>query len=986
MLKTLCHPEILDRYKKLSKIEHLLPWQNSCLSQLSAPDYDENLIFSAPTSAGKTLVAEILMQYSLIQRNEKVIFLVPIISTGEEKVDHFKKIFGRLSEKEIRVESYLGNRYQNSGLRKGNVAVCTIERGNQLINRLLKEDRLHEVGLVVVDEIHMVGDKGRGFILELLLTKILYYNKHLVEEISDHTENPTSSINSPPNHQPTKHPIQILGMSATCPNANQLATWLNAKYYETTTRPVKLSEYLYIIKENRIFSSIENLKNNKAVNLTSSLKDLFEDNADKLNLCNLDRKMGNIGHFCFIGNLESGSMTNSNLAKLNLNSAIVFRENRQGCVHLAVHLAKLAAKIPDFLKNLNQTLCDKICNQITYPELKNIAKHGVAFHNASLSMEERNLIENGFRNGAIKILVATSTLASGVNLPAQRVIIRHGNINKTKYHQMIGRAGRYGLDLTGESFLMVNTRNETNLNVHSKREDDFLYFSKVGQIQSQLENENDIDSSENENIKISRILMDNIVNNMKFRDFFEKTFYYSIEKKLPPSILKGFSQLADACFVVPQAIPDKNDENEERLPIDQNYQATQLGKAALSAGLNPDAAKILFEELKYNMKKGIIFFETDLHLIYLMTSVNRYDRSNSLDFNFSNLNESSFSRWRSFVLQLSNDLKNQTVRKIITITLREEINEDWLQVLYRIFNAEGFSENRQILHACASSPSSSNSKNLTRTQSRALFIPDRLKTCQKLQLRMKRLHRAYILLDICSEIPFDSICNKYCLDRGDLLKIHSEGYQFAGLTHAFCNGLNYTSLAKVINNFKLRLDVGISEDLLELIQAIPFLAASKARILYDNNFVSPEVVIDKITFSGQNQNNPIIKKLEKIFIDSQLQNQKFDESKIGEINVGGNFWPISQFVDKIVRCCFDFCQIPFEQAASNKNETKQSNVENRKIKNLSPSNSSFPISDKKNDQSETLETNTYQRNEAISMNLELSPTVVNGVRGQFSYQ
>lgn len=132
---------------------------------------ERNLVYSAPTSAGKTLVSEILLIKACLERRKKAIMVLPFVSVAREKMLYFRDL---LTPAGLRVEGFFGGYNPPGGFENVNVAICTIEKANSIINRLLEKNKIIEVGIIVVDEVHLISDPNRGYILELLLAKTLY--------------------------------------------------------------------------------------------------------------------------------------------------------------------------------------------------------------------------------------------------------------------------------------------------------------------------------------------------------------------------------------------------------------------------------------------------------------------------------------------------------------------------------------------------------------------------------------------------------------------------------------------------------------------------------------------------------------------------------------------------------------------------------------------------------------------------------------------
>ena len=163
--------KVLEAYSEHG-IVSMFEWQAECLSQPGVLS-GRNLIYSAPTSAGKTLVAELLALKCVLELRKKAIIILPFVSIVLEKTRYLKELFLPVG---VKVGGFMGNQSPHGGFAAADIAICTIERANSLVNHLLEEGRSAELGAVIVDEMHMIGDHHRGYLLELLLTKLLFKN------------------------------------------------------------------------------------------------------------------------------------------------------------------------------------------------------------------------------------------------------------------------------------------------------------------------------------------------------------------------------------------------------------------------------------------------------------------------------------------------------------------------------------------------------------------------------------------------------------------------------------------------------------------------------------------------------------------------------------------------------------------------------------------------------------------------------------------
>lgn len=444
----------------------------------------------------------------------------------------------------------------------------------------MEQDKLSEIGIIVLDEIHLITDQSRGYILELLLAKILYYCRKY-------------------NHQ-----IQIVTMSATLPNTKLLQEWLHAEYYITDFRPVALTEMIKI--GNKIYDYEQKLIRNIDPGYFQGIEMTDQDN---------------IAQLCIETILEKCSV-------------IIFCSSKDACETLCLKLAEFIYKYGKSthgvqmrelidLKKIDEIKFQLENSQVGLDSLlEKSLSYGCAFHHAGLTTDERDLIESSFKNGVLKVIVATSTLSSGVNLPARRVIIRspmfyNKIMSPLTYKQMIGRAGRMGKDTIGESILICN---EANSKIGKE-----LIYAKLTPISSCLDvNEGNLKRAILEIIASGVATTVNDVEHFiqctllwtENKDFFKRCTN-TVEK-----MSGNITEVVVAIDPITKCLKFLLEYEFIRLQFDDKigeeiYIPTMLGNACLSSSLPPGDGIMLFSELQKSRKNFVL--DTELHAVYLVT-------------------------------------------------------------------------------------------------------------------------------------------------------------------------------------------------------------------------------------------------------------------------------------------------------------------------------------------------------------------------------
>ena len=403
--------EYLQELLRLLNYGSLYPPQELALSK--GVMNGNNILVTTPTSSGKTLIG-LMGMINVLSKRKKIVYLTPLKALASEKFNEFKIIKDLSCFKNRKIEFAISTGdYDSSGteLIDKDIIILT----NEKMDSILRHDSnwIFDAGLFIIDEIHLLTERERGPTLEIILTKIKLMPQR----------------------------PQIIGISATISNSDEIADWLKCEPIQSKWRPTELIEGVYNYGK-----------------VTMNNGTTFE--IDNVGVA--DNSSGGII------SLAMDSITNDG------GQSLVFAETRKRTVSLAKKTSDIILKSLDkSSKLLAQKKGAEILKQGDNTDLNrtlsSTVTKGVGFHHAGLGLKSRQIVEDAFRKGIIKILFATPTLAAGVNLPARRVVITSifrydyeygGNVplSVLQYKQLCGRAGRPAYDKYGEAIIIADSR------------------------------------------------------------------------------------------------------------------------------------------------------------------------------------------------------------------------------------------------------------------------------------------------------------------------------------------------------------------------------------------------------------------------------------------------------------------------------------------------------------------------------------------------
>jgi hypothetical protein len=508
---------IVQRYASAG-ITRLFEWQAAALTLPGVLEGKQHLVYTASTSAGKTLVAELLLLRRLETHGQraKALVVLPLRALVTQKAAELSKL---LEKTGLTVAPYMTAVGELPMPRRLNVAVCTFEKAGMIVQSMSEAGRLGEIVAVVIDELHLLGEGQRGANLERTIARLLLHARRpasvsraslasspgavassatpLESTADDASEGGGSgrggglvcgdSTALTLGAAPERRGMQIIGMSATLPNLPDLQRWLApcaCFQADLGRREVPLYERLvgtFHPGEPLVTSLDETPVDLPAPwQAPGSVAAAAAVQAAAAAVVAPERE-GTAARKAAVSSLTSWRPPSKRDVALWLarptcraeQGVLVFCQTQKACEDFASAAAasvdlegrrlvpEAAPKVTEVLEELEHA-----CPDGASPVLLEAVRGRCAFYHAGMSEPEQKVVEHAFRQGHLRFLAATTSLSEGVNLPVRVAIIATLTLGKstpltaTKYRQMIGRAGRKGLETEGYAYVLVSSEAE----------------------------------------------------------------------------------------------------------------------------------------------------------------------------------------------------------------------------------------------------------------------------------------------------------------------------------------------------------------------------------------------------------------------------------------------------------------------------------------------------------------------------------------------